>query len=350
MLSTASTSDVPKTDLVADTAAPGAAASDLSPAQAEGTPVSGAVNPAEGQSPPTPAVGTDWSLWRPSNERMAVLGGIAAITLWSYWTTLERLEARWSAEAEHSHGYIVPVISLFLLYLRSENFDPRKWKGSGWGLPLIGLALVMRLVGERYLILGLHPLSLIPCLAGIFLTLGGLGALQWAGPSIFFLLFMIPLPNSIEQLLSVPLKGYSAVLASWILQIIGFPAVTQGTTLKIDDVRLEIVDACSGMNLLMTMSATVVAYTLIVQRPLIHKLLLLAAVLPIAVISNAFRIAATGILMKLTTSEEAHKLAHDWAGYVIQMPLALIMIALFSAYLSRVLSTNPAPAEDSSDT
>lgn len=98
----------------------------------------------------------------------------------------ERLEARWSAEAEHSHGYIVPVISLFLLYLRSENFDPRKWKGSGWGLPLIGLALVMRLVGERYLILGLHPLSLIPCLAGIFLTLGGLGACSGRGPRSSF--------------------------------------------------------------------------------------------------------------------------------------------------------------------
>ena len=205
----------------------------------------------------------------------------------------------------------------------------------------------MRLVGERYLALGLHPLSLVPCLAGIFLTAGGWGALQWAGPSIFFLLFMIPLPNSAEQMLSVPLKGFSAEIASWILQVIGLPAVTQGTTLKIGSIRLEIVDACSGMNLLMTMSATVVAYTLIVERPLLHKALLLASVLPIAVLSNAFRIAATGVLMTLTESEEAHKLAHDWAGYVIQMPLALVMIALFSAYLGRILGPGSAPQPDS---
>jgi exosortase len=262
---------------------------------------------------------------------------MSAVGVWAYWTALVRLEARWAAESEHSHGYIVPVISAVLLWLRSDSVDPRKWKGSSWGLLFIALAVFMRLVGERYLILALHPLSILPCLAGIFLIAGGWSALAWAAPSIVFLAFMIPLPHSVEQLLSVPLKGYSAVLASWILQVVGLPAVTLGNTLKIGDIRLEIVDACSGMNLLMTMSATVVAYVLIVPRPWSHKILLLASVLPIAVVSNAFRIAATGILMTLTTSEEAHKLAHDWAGYVIQMPLALVMIALFSAYLSRLL-------------
>ena len=326
MLTTASTSELPQPEVGAGNLALVAADSQTA---------------AAGSSPPTSpaAAESPWANWSASRGQLALFAGMAAVTLWAYWTTLVRLEARWSGESEHSHGYIVPVISLFLLWLRGEQCDPRKWKGTSWGLVLIGVAMVMRLVAERDLKLGLHPLSLLPCLAGIFLVAGGWGALQWAGPSIFFLLFMIPLPNSAEQLLSVPLKGYSAVIASWILQVIGQPAITEGNTLKIGDIRLEIVDACSGMNLLMTMSATVVAYTLIVPRPWLHKLFLLASVLPIAVLSNAFRIAATGVLMTLTESEEAHKMAHDWAGYVIQMPLALIMIALFSAYLSRLLGS-----------
>jgi exosortase len=336
MLTSASTSEAPPPELGAGGVDPDVANS-LEPSTAD--------VPNADPAKPT----SNWANWSVSRGQMALFAAMAAVTLWTYWSTLVRLEARWSAESEHSHGYIVPVISAFLLWLRGEQCDPRKWKGSSWGLVLIGVAVAMRLAAERYLILGLHPLSLLPCLAGIFLTAGGWGALQWAGPSIIFLIFMIPLPNSVEQLLSVPLKGFSAEIASWILQILGEPAVTAGNTLKIGDVRLEIVDACSGMNLLMTMSATVVAYTLIVPRPWLHKVFLLASVIPIAVLSNAFRIAATGILMRLTTSEEAHKLAHDWAGYVIQMPLALVMIALFSAYLGRLLgpatTSSPDPVE-----
>jgi exosortase len=336
MLTTATTTDAPL---------PKVGASDVALAAAETPAIS-----SDSAGPSKSAAGLlDWGNWSLTPGQLALFAGMAAVTLWTYWTTLVRLELRWAAESEHSHGYIVPVISVVLLWLRSEQCDPRKWKGSTWGLALIGLAFAMRLIGERYLILALHPLSLLPCLAGIFLTAGGWGALKWAAPSIVFLVFMIPLPNSVEQLLSVPLKGYSAEIASWILQIVGEPAVTAGNTLKIGDIRLEIVDACSGMNLLMTMSATVVAYVLIVPRPWSHKVLLLASVLPIAVLSNSVRIAATGILMTLTTSEEAHKLAHDWAGYVVQMPLALIMIALFSAYLGRLLgpgnTSPPDPVE-----
>ncbi len=290
-----------------------------------------------------------WSDWSLSRGRVALWATIGAATLWAYWSTLVKLEARWASESEHSHGYIVPVISVFLLWLRSEDCDPRKWKGSSWGLLLIGVALAMRLVAERYLLYPLHSLSLLPCLAGIFLAAGGWGALQWAGPSIIFLIFMIPLPNSIEQLLSVPLKGVSAQIATWLLQIIGQPAVVLGNTLKIGDMQLEVVDACSGMNLLMTMSATVVAYTLIVPRPWVHKVFLIASVIPIAVMSNAVRIAATGLLMTFTQSESAHKLVHDWAGYLIQMPLALVMIALFSAYLGRVLGPGEVSHSDQTE-
>ena len=179
MLSTASTSDVPQPETAADGAVSAASGTAVVPGVVAATSPGGMAQAKDsgGASPAKPQLaGTDWSLWKMPPERMLVIAGVAGITLWAYWTTLVRLEARWSAESEHSHGYIVPVISVFLLWLRSENYDPRKWKGSAWGLLLIAFALAMRLVGERYLALGLHPLSLVPCLAGIFLTAGGWGA------------------------------------------------------------------------------------------------------------------------------------------------------------------------------
>lgn len=269
-------------------------------------------------------------------EFVAVLLVALASVLCAYWTTLGATAQQWAHDPQYSHGYLVPVFALFLLWSRRDQIPAGALCPSWWGFALLGAGLVLRLVGAYYYFVWLDNISLLPCLAGLGLLAGGWPVLRWAWPAIAFLLFMLPLPYRLAVALAEPLQWFATQASTYALQTLGLPAVAEGTIIHLNEVEIGVIEACSGLRMLVIFLALASAVALVILRPAWQKALVLVSAVPIALIVNGIRITATGVLYETTTSRLANLVFHDLAGWLM-MPLALSMLAVELKFLQHLI-------------
>lgn len=255
-----------------------------------------------------------------------LVGGLAAF-VWAYWTSLSRTAGRWSQDPLYSHGYLVPAFAVLLLWLRRQELTRVVPSPSWWGLPLLTLGLALRFLGTYLYLVWVDEVSIIPCLAGVFVLAGGRRAWCWCWPAVAFLLFMVPLPYRLSVAMTGPLQQLATVCSTYALQTLGLPALADGTVIQLNEVELNIVEACSGLRMLVIFFALSTAVALVIGRPLWQKIAVVASAVPIALVVNVLRITVTGILHETAGSEAAQAVFHDLAGWLM-MPVALLLLGL----------------------
>lgn len=279
-----------------------------------------------------------WRKWRQSPDAQAVallLAGFAAVLYWAYAPTLAMMAERWATDPKYSHGFLVPLFAAVVLWVRRPEHPDVKLELNGGGLPWFAVAALLRLVGAMFYLEWLDTLSLLPALFGVCVLLGGGTAFRWAWPAIAFLIFMMPAPFQLEVALAQPLQRIATALSTYLLQTAGLPAVGEGNVIYIDDVRLGVVEACSGLGMLITFFALSTAFALTLARGWADRVVLFVSAVPIAVLTNVLRITVTGILYVTVGGAVARIVYHDLAGWLM-MPLALVMLWLELKFLSRL--------------
>jgi exosortase len=263
-----------------------------------------------------------------------ILCALCALTLfWSYLGTFAALGRIWWKSPQYSHGFLVPAFAAAILWMRWGQFRAELAKPSNWGLPFIVLGGAIRLAGGFFYFPWLDELSLIPTLVGLALLLGGWHALQWSWPAIGFLVFMLPLPFVVETWLSDPLQVFATQASTYVLQTLGFPALSQGNIIILNDSKIGVEEACNGLGMLDVFLAASTAWAFMMKRPLWEKGLVMVSGVPIALIANVMRITATGVLCEWAGSHFAITVFHDWWGWLM-MPLALALLWLETRLLS----------------
>lgn len=271
----------------------------------------------------------------------AITAVFAVVFVWSYWTTLTTMADRWSRDPQYSHGFLVPVFALVVLWFRRDWLAKAAWEPSLLGLPILAVGVVLRLVAIRRDIEPLDAFSLLPTLFGLVLLVGGRGVLRWSWPAIAFLAFMIPLPFFVEVALAHPLRRVATDMSTYTLQTLGYPAIAEGNIILIDQVRLGVVEACSGLGMLSTFIALSTALALVTSAPLLDRLVLVASSIPIALISNVVRITATGVALHTFGGTDAQAARiHDIMG-LFMMPFALLLLWLELRFMSYLLVLKP---------
>jgi exosortase len=271
---------------------------------------------------------------------VAAVAGLVAL-LWAYWTTLGEMAERWSHDAQYSHGYLVPGFALVLLWLRRDGLGDGPVQASWWGWPVLALGLGLRLVGGYYYFVWVDEVSLLPTLAGLVLLSGGRTAWRWAWPAVAFLAFMVPLPFRVSVAMAGPLQNFATIVSTFALQTLGFPALAEGNVIRLNEVEIGIVEACSGLRMLVIFFALSTAVALIMRRPPWERLVVLFSAIPIALVVNVLRITVTGILFETVGGEWAHAVFHDLAGWLM-MPTALVVMAGELQVLKRLFLDPPA--------
>jgi exosortase len=246
---------------------------------------------------------------------------------WAFAYTLDDLYRTWGNNPQYSHGYLVPVFAAFLLWTRRERLDRAKLNPSWLGLLVLAGGLAMRLCGGYYGYIWLEQFSLIPCIAGLTVTLGGRAAWRWAWPAVLFLCFMVPLPYRIATAMPGPLQRLATVCSTFVMQTCGLPALAEGNVILLNDVEIGVVEACSGLRMLVVFFALATAVAMVARRPLLDRIVVLVSAIPIALVANIARITATGVLHEFTNSATANAFFHDVAGWFM-MPLALVILAI----------------------
>jgi exosortase len=261
---------------------------------------------------------------------------LAGCLAWALWPVLVSMTGRWNSDPRYAHGYLVPIFALALLWMRPSGMEDSKISGSSWGLALVGLAAGVQVVGGYYRVGTVEGLALLPYLAGLSLLFGGWPALRWSWPSIAFLVFMIPLPWRVENALGPPLQWVATTVSTYLLQTLGFMAFAEGNVIQLNEARIGVVEACSGLSMLMTFIALSTAVALVVNRPILDRIVLVASSIPVALLANIIRITVTGILHDTAGGHVADAFYHDLAGWLM-IPLALVLYWFEIWILSRVL-------------
>ena len=268
---------------------------------------------------------------------LTLLAGVifAGAVLWMFWPSLVELAEIWESDPQYSHGYLVPVFALILLWLRRDQCSPADMRPCVWGLPVLAAGCLLRLAGGYYYYFWLDRFALLPVLLGLAVTLGGWRAVRWGWPAIAFLVFMLPLPSRLGMALGGPLQRLGTICSSYLLEVLGFPAVTEGNVILLRNTDLGIIEACSGLRMLITFFAASAAVASLVKRPLGIRLALFLSAVPIAVAVNIIRITLTGVLYETAGQRLAEMVFHDLAGWLM-IPMALALLGFVYWLLNRL--------------
>ena len=263
--------------------------------------------------------------------QVVVLGGLLA---WAYLPMLRVFFDKWVNDPQYSHGFLVPFFSAYLLWKseRLRTIAPRPWLGGG----LLLLVLAMRAAAGSLLFHQLDAASFLLCLFAVALVAGGMPLLKRIGSAIAFLVFMVPLPYELERNVGQPLKNAATVSSTYLLQTLGQPAIRDGNLILIDEVRLGVVDACSGLKMMVTFAAFSVGAMLLMQRSRFEKLMVLLGIVPIAIAANVLRITATGLAYVMVADKGTLEFLHDLFGWSM-MPVGLALLGLEVWVLKRLV-------------
>jgi exosortase len=180
------------------------------------------------------------------------------------------------------------------------------------------------LIGGYFLFAWSEGIALLPYLAGVCVCLGGWSALKWARPSIAFFLFMVPLPWTVEEALETRLQTAAILASTYAFNALGFMAYSEGNVIHLNEARIGVVEACSGLSMLITFLALSTAAAMIVKRPLLDRIVVVLSSIPAALLANIARIVVTGILHASFGQHVADRFYHDLAGWLM-IPFALFL-------------------------
>ena len=252
--------------------------------------------------------------------------GLTAALLWAYWPVIPGLVAQWWNEPEYSHGFLIPAISAYFIWSRWDAVRAAPVSAGYGGLGLMALALSAYVAGSVGADLFLQRVSMILMMAG--------GVWFVAGPAVFrlllfplaFLLLMIPLPGIIFNAIAFPLQLFAAQVASSMLEAFAVPVFREGNVMHLAAASLDVEEACSGIRSLMSLTALCVVYTYLIHTNWMPRALLLAAVIPIAIVANVFRVTVTGLLAHYASVETAMGVFHTAGGVSVFLVAAALLL------------------------
>ena len=224
----------------------------------------------------------------------------------------------------------------------SPGAVPAPW----WGWVFLTAILAVRAIAYEGNFQVVENATILPAIACLTWTFGGWPLLRRVWLAIAYLVFMLPLPQSINNLIALPLQSLATSGSCFLLQLSGMWAIQEGNVINLrtphGSMPLDVALACNGLRMLMTMVATVVAILIFIPLPTWKRVVLLISGVPIALLSNIIRIVITGWCYYLITGPDAKGWAHDLSGWLM-MPLALALVALELSLLSWLV-----PEEDES--
>ena len=263
-----------------------------------------------------------------------VAGGLALICtiILCYAEILFDMAVQWINDPNYSHGFLIPVFSGYLIWKNKNKFSLSDIRPASKGLFVLVFGLLLLIVGKAGSEFFTMRFSFVVVLFGLFLFVMGTEFTKKILFPMGFLVFMIPLPYVIYNDISFPLRLLTVTFSTEILSLLGISLTRDGNIIHLSQTSLHVIDACSGLRSIMTLSALAVLFAYLTQKSIWRKLLLVLMAIPIAVIANTVRITGTAIVADHWGPGLTGGFFHNLSGGVT-FTLAFVLLAASSFML-----------------
>lgn len=251
-----------------------------------------------------------------------------------YAPALLELVEDWYLDSNYSHGFLIPLVSLYMIWSKREELAAIPSSISPSGLVLVIVGIVMFIVGNSASEYFTVRLSFVIILIGLVRYLFGRQIMEKIWFELTFLIFMIPIPYVIYYTATFPLQLLASKITATILTFIGLDIVRQGNILHIPGYSLEVAEACSGMRSIVSLLALGALYAQMTQPNTARKIILFLSTIPLAIAANVFRVFVTTILAAVVGDEVAQEPLHSLFGMSVFV-VAFTGLFLFGRILLR---------------
>ncbi len=236
----------------------------------------------------------------------------------------------WSSD-EQMHGPIVLAISIWLIYRNWSKMEQASFgtNTNAWGLPVVIFGLILYLIGRSQDILIFEVGSVIWLLTGLIWLNYGIAALKVQWFALFFMIFMVPLPELLVDAVTMPMKLAVSYVVDQILYWLNFPIARTGVILQIGQYSLLVADACAGLHTLLTLEALGLLYLNLVRRDSIFRNMSLAIlIIPISFTANVIRVMSLTLITYYFGDQAGQGFLHGFAGMVLFLSALMLIIGV----------------------
>jgi exosortase len=281
-------------------------------------------------------------------RRAAVTFAVAALAATAiFGPILYYMVLHWNAVADYSHGFLVAPLAAYFAWERRRELRRVPIDPSWWGLVPLALGTAALTVGRLGTELTSMRSAYVLTLMGLVLLLAGKSAFRVLLFPLAFLFLMVPLPQSLVNIVAFPLQLTAADWAVQVLYLLRIPALREGNIIHLPETQLFVADACSGLRSLMALITLAIVFAYFFRRSWAQRIVIVASAIPIAIAVNALRVAATGILTYSFGQKAAEGVIHELQG-MITFGGAFLLLLAEAWLLSRIwpdAPSRPKPAE-----
>jgi exosortase len=257
-----------------------------------------------------------------------------------YWQVAVKLVSDWYHDDNYSHGFLIVPLALYFMWERREKLQKIPVAPSALGLLVVLASVAVLVAGILGSELFLTRISIVGTLIGVLLFLFGWRHLRALAFPLAFLLLMIPIPAIIFNRIAFPLQLLASQFGESVMGLANVPVLREGNVLILANTTLEVAEACSGIRSLVSLLTLAIVFGYFSDpRGWVRTVLALSSV-PVAIVTNGFRVAGTGIAAHQFGAAAAEGFFHEFSGWLVFVAAFTLMLAVQRAIVRLAPSAN----------
>ena len=233
----------------------------------------------------------------------------------------------WWERDEYSHGYMIPLVAAYLAWQKRDALAKAAQPGTWLGIVVVLGALFVWLLGEVSAIYTIIQYAFWLGIWGLALLWVGVSGVRVIWAALFYLFFMIPLPNFLYFNLSQELQLISSAMGVAVIRLFDISVFLEGNVIDLGVYQLQVVEACSGLRYLFPLMSFGFLIAYIYRGPFWQRAVIFLSTIPITVLMNSFRIGVIGITVEHWGIAAAEGFLHDFEGWFVFMACLGVLLS-----------------------
>ena len=248
---------------------------------------------------------------------------------------------QWVSDTTTAHGILLAAAAAVVVYrklavLRRQTIHP-----DSAGVWVVLCGLVVYLLGTLGAEVFVQRFSIPIVALGCVAALAGRPQARLLLGAFALLLLAIPLPGVLVTALTLPLQLLASRLAETLIAAGNIPVVRDGNLLRLDHATIEVAEACSGLRSAISLISVGAVCTALMNLTFGRAALLMSVAVPIAIIGNGARVAATGYMTQWIGEWTARGPVHEMTG----VAFFALMLGMTIGVLRLTRPSHPRPPD-----